>query len=369
MKKRKYPIPAVEVANGRVVWRPYIRFENRTADIKVDRKGRLAPPLLLGKVGDDIDAIMRTYLQAKSTLEKTHAAKTHTLRWVLNEYMRSRQYRELAVNTRKRDVSLLLILDHPLEINGNEDQLGNLHLIHISKPLFNQIKESRYKKRQQAGQKGEAQTNREISLISSALSWAVNNLTGIGIEHNPLLGLKKLKETPNLRYVTDLEYQQQISIASEDEHSILPIVFELTYLTATRGIEVLNIKVSDCTSEGIYIKRTKGSKSNLILWSPRLRDAYQSAITRHKQHKILPIDPPLLLSRDGQPLTRSGLDSAMQRLKQKMKARGLEVMYWHLHLLKSKGVSDAKNKRIAGHRSEAMRERYNTKMEVFEPAG
>lgn len=68
------------------------------------------------------------------------------------------------------------------------------------------------------------------------------------------------------------------------------------------------------------------------------------------------IDPPLLLTRAGDRFTRSGLNSAMQRLKQKMEKRGLSDVYWNLHLLKSKAVSDSEDKRIAGHKSEAMRE-------------
>ena len=357
MKKRKYPIPAVEVANGRIVYRPYIKKADRTDDTQVDRKGRLAPPVLLGKVGDDPDAIMRAYLKAKGTLEKTRAAKLHTLRWVMEQYMTSRQYSELAPNTRRRNEKLQVILQQPIEINGQPDELGNLHVLDVDKPLFNAIKEKRFKLRQEMGQKGNVQTNREISLISSALSWAVNYIPGLGIDINPLLGIKKLAEQPNTRYVTDEEYQTQFAIAVEEKNSVLPLLFELAYLTAARGIEVINLKVSDCTEEGIYIRRTKGSKDNIILWSPRLKQAYVDALERHKKHKILPIDPPLLISRDSCPCTSSGINSAMQRLKRKMEKRGLAHIYWHLHLLKSKGVSDAENDRIAGHKSEAMRER------------
>jgi hypothetical protein len=56
----------------------------------------------------------------------------------------------------------------------------------------------------------------------------------------------------------------------------------------------------------------------------------------------------------------------MKRLKQKMVLKGLGDVYWHL--LKSKAVSDAEDKRIAGHKTEAMRERYNTKLESYKPA-
>jgi hypothetical protein len=53
----------------------------------------------------------------------------------------------------------------------------------------------------------------------------------------------------------------------------------------------------------------------------------------------------------------------MQRLKKKVSPD----VYWSLHLLKSKAISDAKNKNIGGHKSEAMKQRYNTKTEIVEP--
>lgn len=188
---------------------------------------------------------------------------------------------------------------------------------------------------------------------------SVNYVSDIGLDLNPLKSFKKLKEQKNERYVTDEEYDQQLAIAAEDNHNLLPILFELTYLTAARGIEVRNILVSDCSDEGIRVNRTKGSKSNIILWSPRLRDAYHQALARHKLFNIVPNNPPLLLNHYGGYISVSGLKSAMKRLKQKMVLKGLGDVYWHLHLLKSKAVSDAEDKRIAGHKTEAIRERYN----------
>lgn len=69
----------------------------------------------------------------------------------------------------------------------------------------------------------------------------------------------------------------------------------------------------------------------------------------------------------------------MQRLKAQMtkheceshwtRSNGQEdhtcPMYWTLHDLKRKGISDSENKRIGGHKTEAMRQRYNVKTETF----
>jgi len=42
------------------------------------------------------------------------------------------------------------------------------------------------------------------------------------------------------------------------------------------------------------------------------------------------------------------------------------LMYWTLHDLKRKGISDSENKHIGGHKTEAMRQRYIVKNETFE---
>lgn len=57
----------------------------------------------------------------------------------------------------------------------------------------------------------------------------------------------------------------------------------------------------------------------------------------------------------------------MQQLKRLMEKKGLSHIYWNMHLLKSKAVSDAEDKRIAGHKSEAMCNRYDTKKHNYKP--
>lgn len=81
----------------------------------------------------------------------------------------------------------------------------------------------------------------------------------------------------------------------------------------------------------------------------------------------------------GPKLLKSTLDEAMQRLKALMTKESCEShwirsngqddnnspLYWTLHDLKRKGISDSENKRIGGHKTEAMRQRYNVKTETF----
>jgi len=51
-----------------------------------------------------------------------------------------------------------------------------------------------------------------------------------------------------------------------------------------------------------------------------------------------------------------------------MEEIGKGDVYWSLHKLKSKGISDADNKNIAGHTSEQMKQKYDTKIHKYKPA-
>ncbi len=69
----------------------------------------------------------------------------------------------------------------------------------------------------------------------------------------------------------------------------------------------------------------------------------------------------------GEPLKKAALDTAMQRVKARMNDSGLASTWWTLHDLKRKGLTEAADKTIAGHRTEAMRQRYNVGLDQVDP--
>lgn len=243
-----------------------------------------------------------------------------------------------------------------------QDTLYNLPLTKISKQIFRQIADKRLKIYQQKERKGSVQVNREITFISTALSWATENIQNLPFSQSPLLRLKKFKEPENTIYVSDEQYDLQYKEAANIADYLQP-VFELTYLVASRGIETLDIRLSDCSKDGILVRRRKGSIDNIIQWSERLRAAYDAALLRHKKFNILPDDPFLIIGPGGGQLSKSTLNSAMQRLKKRMEKKGLGNKRWTMHALKSKGVTDSEDKHVAGHKTEIMRQKYQKKIE------
>lgn len=373
--KNKYGIKGVRVENNRIVYRPYIPVAQRYAGIKVDYRGQLSPPIKLGKVGDPDEKIIAAYLIATEQLKQQCICTRNTLEWLNQHYQASRQFKELSPSSQRSARWTTRILDHPLLIDSTPQTVGKLLLNQVKKPLFQKIIERRLELAQQDGKKGAAWVNREIAYISSMISWGVNYVPDLGIDSNPLLGFRRVKEQPRTRHVTDEAYWQQYHIAAETDQAVLPLVFELTLGLAARGAEALDIKLSDCSEQGILVRRLKGSRHTLIEWSrvgeakadSRLWKVYQAALARHTEQTLRLPDSPLIITRTGDRLSASGLQSAMQRLKLKMKERGLSNVYWTIHELKHKAITESQDKRLAGHKTESMRNKYDHSIPQFKP--
>ncbi|MEB4590129.1 hypothetical protein VSS37_03970 [Candidatus Thiothrix sp. Deng01] len=358
-------IPYVHESYGAIVYRPYIPPDKR-AGLEVGGNGLLKHSIRLGTPDDDPDDIYRAYLGARESLRLQIASARNTLGWIVEQYLQSRQFIELAPTTQKRAHQLNRILEHPLRINGHDSTLAALHITNLTQPLLHQIADKRLGQYQRAGRKGVVQVNRETTFLSTALGWACNYIPDIGVTVNPLRGYKKIPETPADRYVSDGEYRLVYEAAASIRPWLQPLM-EMTYLMATRGVETLDIRLGDCTEEGIRTRRRKGSRSNLILWSERLRAAYHAALALHEPARQTVRDPWLFCRRNGEAITRGAVHTAMQKLKEKMEAEGQEESFFNLHALKAKGVSDSDDKKIAGHKTESMRQRYDRAMPVNKP--
>lgn len=354
----------VTSANGRVVYRPRIPSKLH-GSIPVDKSGFLRPPIRLGKVGDPDDSILRAYIAAKQSIEAAKEPDRNTLSWLATGYQQSSRFARLSPVTQTKYSQLLTqILSHPLKIRGVDATLGDLFAKQLTKPKLRQILDIRLKRYQDEGKKGTVQVNRQLASLSAMFTWALQYIEGLEISDNPCLGIERFQETPRKRYVTDEEYEIQYNIAGE-VRDYLPVFFEHAYLLASRGVEVRNLKLSDISDEGYLVHRRKGSKDNIIEWSDRLRSAYKAAIALHQKRKVS--STYLIVSATGRNLTQNTLQDAMQKLKKKMIERGLRDVYWTAHDLKRKGISDAKDKGIGGHKSEQMKAQYNTKIETFAP--
>lgn len=372
-------IKHVELVNGRWIYRPHIPKQFRE-QIKTDRRGRLAPPIKLGLEIEPWHRIVTAHAREFEKLWNHAKQERFSLRWLEEQYRESTHFNQLAKDSQKKARSLRRVLDHPVNINGLPATLGDLRPIEINLPLIRQIREARLKAYQERGRKGVAQCNREQTYLSGVVTWSALFYAEVG--NNPWSGLKKLEETPNTRYVTDEEYWAQYDLAHEVA-DYLPVVMELLYLFAARGIECTDIEIrhtKEIDSDGdraVKVKRRKGSDTTHIKINDRIQSAIDAAMALHGKRAIS--GKYLLPGMRGAKLNKSTIDDAMQRLHALVRAKGLTSRHWHksdqndepsdlfwtLHDLKRKGITDAKDNRIAGHKSEAMRQRYDMSLATF----
>jgi hypothetical protein len=157
------------------------------------------------------------------------------------------------------------------------------------------------------------------------------------------------------------------------------IIMEIAYLCRLRGIEVVTLTDAHVTDQGLRTNRRKGSRDNIVGWTPRLRAAIDAAQQRRadiwqRRCRALPMlaeRRALIVSRTGAPLRKSSFDSAWQRFI--TRALADEIITgddrFSLHDLKRKGITDTKGNRhdkqeASGHRSAGMMDVYDLSLPV-----
>lgn len=369
----------VELVNGRWVYRPYIP-KNKRDGLQVDAKGRIKP-IRLGSASDPRHKIVAAYAAAVKLLEVGSDSDRFTLRWMDARYRKSREFKELSASSQKKAATLRKALDHKITLAGKPATLGDLRHNELTTAIINRIIEKRLSALQKAGKKGTVHVNREMTYLAGVVSWAKGMYDEI--KDNPFVGRNRIKEEPSDRYVTDAEYEIQYRIASEMS-DYLPVVFELAYLLASRGCEAISLKITDIRKDrqgnpAIYVSRTKGSINNFIQITPRIQAAIDAAMALHRTRKVSGVY--LVPGPRSARLTQGTLQSRMQDLRGVMKERGItsrwtrkggqneheSPLYWTLHALKKKGVTDADDNRIAGHKTDRIREEYTVQAASFKP--
>lgn len=151
----------------------------------------------------------------------------------------------------------------------------------------------------------------------------------------------------------------------------------ISYTCRLRGIEVVTLTDSNLLEDGLLSNRRKGSKDNVTLWTPELRQACDHLVKYRndlyaKKKKPIQLDPakrPLIVSNSGEPLTKSAFDSAWQRMIKTAIKDGVITpeQRFSPHGFKHRGITDtdgniADKQEGAGHQNQAMTHRYNHDM-------
>lgn len=190
--------------------------------------------------------------------------------------------------------------------------------------------------------------NRIISFLrvvfDYALEWQL-------VDGNPCIGIKRHEEKKRNRYLTDREFKAIREAASPSGRAI----FDIAYYTGQRIGDVLSIRLSDVTDEGIAFMQQKTGQRVLIKMAPELEDAVKAAKALPRPVRGLTLFCTL---RGGRKYSYSTVKEMWDRA---CKNAGVEDA--HLHDLRAKAITDAKKQgknaqALGGHTTEAMTNRY-----------
>ena len=190
--------------------------------------------------------------------------------------------------------------------------------------------------------------NRMRSVLKMAFDFAV--ISGQCMA-NPVSSVPRHREKKRERYLTDAEY---MAIWTEGSPTLRAIM-DLAYLTAQRIGDVLAVRLSDISKEGVSFRQEKTGKRLMVVMSPALKKAIGAARGLHGRQ----ITPTYLLGqRNGKIRSYRGVRDLFDRAATKA---GVENA--HLHDLRAKSITDAKKQgldpqALAGHTTEAQTIRY-----------
>lgn len=120
-----------------------------------------------------------------------------------------------------------------------------------------------------------AAANRLLVVLRLVFHWALRKSL---IEHNPCIGIQRLKTKPRTRRIEVDEFRAIKAQAGD----LLGVIMDLCYLTGQRIGDVLAIRRSDLKDEGVYVEQQKTKVRVLIAWNPELSAAVERAKAMHK---------------------------------------------------------------------------------------
>lgn len=202
------------------------------------------------------------------------------------------------------------------------------------------------------------QPNRHHSYLSRLFSWALERAY---VDSNPAKSVRKFRETSRDRYIEDWEFELVLRVARSSGYPYMAPLMELAYLCRARSGELLRLTEHDVREDGMFLKRSKKSMSEITGWTDRL-DAVINEARNLFPDAPTHISRPLIHGRNGRAIPAETRKTAMTRIMAEALRSGLKERFT-FHDIKAKGISDHKNKQ-GGHRSKKMQAVYDRKPDV-----
>lgn len=319
-------------------------------------------------------------------IEEVGGVQRDTIAWLLARYHDGTDFRALAPSTRNSYEKNRKAVETRKTRFG---LLGTLRLAAITRPAVQNLIEGI------AAEGHPSKANHLLRYLRLVFRWGLNHGDAPAAWKlaNPADGIKAARERKAFKMPTPAALEAVIAYAragatsrAHTKGSVAPYlwcVMEIAYRCRLRGIEVVTLTEANHTEAGIVTNRRKGSRDNVVAWSPSLREAWDTLVALRdvamKRHRVpVPIRAAqrvLVVSQTGTPLTKGGLDTAWQRLiNGALRDKVItEDQRFSLHGLKHRGITDTKGNKAdkqtaAGHTTPQMTDRYDHELPVVESA-
>lgn len=197
------------------------------------------------------------------------------------------------------------------------------------------------------------QANRMRSLLSVVFAHAVRwGLT----DANPCREVKGISVKKRDRYITDEEFQAVKAKANPP----IACIMDFCYFTAQRISDVLKVKLSEVTPEGVYFEQGKTGKKLMVQMNPDLAETIERAKGIHKKVRGMT----LFHGRGGRQYSYFGVSAMFRRACQ-----SAGVADFHLHDIRAKALTDLDRQggdaqTLGGHGNRATTEGYIKAREI-----
>ena len=229
----------------------------------------------------------------------------------------------------------------PRTYRDNVIESRNIRKVFGEMPLSEVTTQHIYKYRDERGKRAKIRANRELALLAHMFGMA-EQWGDISHHQNPCVRIKKLKEKPRDRYVTDAEYLAFKEYAGP----FIAAYMDVKYLIGLRQADVLSLRLSNLKDDGIHVVAKKTGKKTIYAWSDDLRAAIEAARRLPRPIRGMYV----FCNRRGQPYTGSGFRSIWQRRMKSALEKGVLNERFREHDLRAKTASDAD----PGHATELM---------------
>lgn len=210
--------------------------------------------------------------------------------------------------------------------------------------------------------RGSVHRARQIAVLSAMYSIAVGRW--FVADRNPCAKVQKPKVNRRTRYVTDSEFQAVRELAPPR----VQVAMDLALLTGQRQGDLLSLKWTQVTPEGILFQQGKTGKKLLVATSPALEEVLARA-------RAMRPDIPkeyVIRTRHGRQYSGAGFQTLWKLIRNKAIKTGRLTESFTFHDLRAKSASDSGSLQAAyerlGHSSPSMtRQVYDRGVRVVTP--